>query len=294
MSNGTSSQSQKPLFSDAEFGTTGSRTKIYKTGPLFRIIQDIYIGADTFGIYGIDPRGVSAKAYFVQVQYQPRDKDGNASGPYQTVAGFISPVIYDLTLTFRGMAYRFGVDAKDVQDCLKARLDGVSRLIEHGGDFKVDVNKLQKQLLLLQSALHQLDELINGGWTHFALASGQKVARDGRLIDHLDLNIDFFRMFFPEDAFPLNYLDNQTNRVLTVGGDGFLWPLFPEGDVVQSSIGGKLLWNRFELKMSDKVAAHFPDLRITFNHALIDVYADSTENEGKLIARNKNWPTVEE
>jgi hypothetical protein len=294
MTNGSTSQIQKPLFSDAAYGTTGSRTKVYKTGPLFRIIQDQYIGADTFGIYGIDPRGVSARAYFVQIQYQPRDKEGNATGPYQTVAGFISPVIYDLTLTFRGMAYRFGVDAKDVQDCLKSRVDGVRRLIDNGGDYKFDIAESRKQLALLETSLRQLESLIDAGWTHFALASGQKMVREGRLIDLLDLNMDFFRVFFPEGAFPLKYFDPQTGRILQVGGDGFLWSLFPEGEIAQSSIGGKPLWNRFELQMSGKVASNFPDLKITFNHALIDIYADSTENEGKLVARSKGWPTVEE
>lgn len=259
-------------------GKSGEVSVLQVWAPPFYAVQQMYLTALTS--YGWSPSG---STYLVQIFYSPPD------APRGRVAGMVSVLNNDLSEYFDDNTYRAGVAIDNVHTSLTARIDAAQKLIAQGGGEELAGTQLGRQSLenlehkvaLLEHAVKDLDTLKQGGWTHVILVTGwQETSKGGKLIDHLDLNNDFFAKFYPPDAFPLAGL---TPSATLVNRDYFLRDLLPEGfSVIRNRVEGQVV-----------TCATYPRLKITFNLVRHDVLNTATGKKSKLVG-TPAWPTVED
>jgi len=260
-------------------GKSGEVTVLQVWAPPFYAVQHSY-NPELLSSYGWSPSG-STK--FVKIIYSPPD------APRGIVAGMVSVPNEDLSEYFDDNTYRAGVAIDEVHTSLTARIDAAQKLIAQGGGEELAGTQLGRQSLenlehkvaLLEHAVKDLDTLKQGGWTHVILVTGwQETSKGGKLIDHLDLNDDFFTKFYPPDAFPLAGL---TPSATLVNRDYFLRDLLPEGfSVIRNRVEGQVV-----------TCATYPRLKITFNLVRHDVLNTGTGKKSKLVGAPA-WPTVED
>jgi hypothetical protein len=262
-----------------ENSKSGSYMDFTAVGVPFYSTQRYYL-LEPLTNYGWCP---SNSAYLVQIWYAPYD------APKGRVAGMISVANEELTDYFDDGTYRVGVSASKVRDSLTYRIDAAKKLLSQGGAEKLAetamgreaVDNLEGKVARLNHCLADLDELARAGWTHLVLATGwQEPDRNGRELDRLDLNDDFFSKFYPLDAFPLAGL---TSGATWVHRDYFLRELLPEGFMVTT--------NRAEGQVV--TCSKYPRLKITFNLVRHDLLDEKTGKKAKLVG-TPSWPTVED
>ena len=227
--------------------------------------------------------------YVVWIVYRPLDKDGNLICEPAIVAGYVSPPNKDISEFFSPEnKYRIGVSADDISYSISERIDIVQDLIEQAtDDQRVDLELKHK---ILATRLTKINELRDAKWTHAILATGWRYfdRKERKFVDRLDLNLDFFDFFYPKEAFPIEKRGEQP--AIRCHRNFFLFKaLFPEGKLVESKHLGLKLWNRYEWKMGISASQKFPNLKITFNHAPLDVWS---QESGKIAKLMKRWPTI--
>ena len=213
------------------------------------------------------------------------------------ITGFISQKPENVSAFFPSNEFRIGVRTSDVHDSIEARINAAKEFLELERNDKLDmdvfnkgklaseaIKNLEIKLSLLENAFEVIKGIINKGWTHIIVVSAWKEGKT----DRIDLNNDFFDVFYPKEAFPIaGYISDSPTWV---NRDDFIWQFFPEGVTVQSMAGKNKLWNRFDYKIeSDEL----DNLRVTFNHSAIDVINENEDKVEKLLVKKK-WPTVEE
>lgn len=268
-----------------EANKSGQPADLQAKGPPFYSIQKEYLAFPLTG-YGEAPGG---DAYVIQIVYKPPD------GPPATVAGYISVPNYDVSEFFDENVYRIAADLSRVKSALEARVEAAQTILSRGGGETLDgydtgrraLTNLEQKIALLQQALADLKKVMDGGWTHIILGT----ARTEGDKDVLDLNLDFFTVFYPEAAFPLaGHTGGDPGREFWVNRDYFLWGLFPKGESTDSRYLGTKLPNRFDYALE---ASEFPRLKITFNHSSIDVLNANAGKAQKLVS-TKRWPSIKE
>ncbi|MBS4032862.1 MAG: hypothetical protein KGZ85_00235 [Ignavibacterium sp.] len=213
------------------------------------------------------------------------------------IAAFISPKPENVSAFFPSNEFRIGVRTSDIHDAIKARIDAAKEFLELERNDKLDtdlfnkgkiasesIKNLEIKLSLLENTFEVMKGIINKGWTHIIIVSAWKEGKT----DRLDLNADFFDVFYPKDAFPIaGYISGSPSWV---SRDDFIWQFFPKGVAVQSKAGKNILWNRFEYIIESK---ELDNIKITFNHSTIDVINENEDKVEKLVVQKK-WPTVKE
>jgi len=263
-------------------GNTGVANKFNKTITPFFAHSTVYNLVDPFGL-GADLVGNLA---VVQIVYDPPENELTPEAKHVTIAGFVSPVNEDLSDFFSTDAYRIGVEMSRVISELESRIENAEQVIAQKRE---DSDDVEDKVELLKSSLEMAKELDNSGWTHIILATAwRQYSRSGDFTDRLDLNFDFFDLFYPEKAFPIPSLQKGLGP-----RSFFIWDFFPEGKVVESELHGIKLWNRYRY---DFAAHQFPKLRITFNHVGVDVLSQDVRMYGskEKLRVQKKWPTVAE
>jgi hypothetical protein len=260
-------------------GKSGKAVAASVLGPPFYAVQQFYLTAP-LKTYGWAPGG---DAYLVQVFYAPPDM------PRGRVAGMVSVPTEDLSEYFDDGSYRVGVAMDRVKSSIAQRVDAAKKLIADGGSGKLADTPLGRQSLehleqktsLLERAMTELDALKRSGWTHIIVVTGwQELSRAGDVVDHLDLNDDFFARFYPLEAFPLAGL---TAEPTLVNRDYFIRELLPRDfDVEENRIEGLLV-----------TSPKYPRLKITFNLVRWDLLDKGTGKKSKLGGK-PTWPTVED
>jgi hypothetical protein len=263
-------------------GNTGVANKFNKTITPFFAHSTLYNLVDPFGL-GADLVGNLA---VIQIVYDPPEIELTPEGRRVTIAGFVSPVNEDLSDFFSTDAYRIGVEMSRVISELESRIESAEQVIVQKRE---DSEEVEDKVELLNSSLEMAKELDNSGWTHIILATAwRQYSRSGDFTDRLDLNFDFFDLFYPEKAFPIPSVEKGLGP-----RSFFIWDFFPEGKVVESELYGIKLWNKYRY---DFAADKFPKLRITFNHVGVDVLSQDVRMYGskEKLRVQKKWPTVAE
>ena len=246
---------------------------------------EIYIDIPPYGWF---PPG---RAKVVQIVYKGLDK-----GTLR-VAGFISEIPENVSEYFPKNEFRIGIRTSKIKESLESRIDAAKNLLELEKNNKIDTESFRKSKLatealknmeiklnVLTDCLDTLKNIIDGGWTHIIIATAWKEGNK----DRLDLNNDYFELFYPKEAFPIAGYKNDSP--VWVKRDDFIWELFPEGNIVPSRTGKNILWNRYDY-IIDSEELH--NLKITFNHSTIDVMNENEDKVEKLLVKKK-WPTVDE
>ncbi len=276
-------------------GKTGQNTSVKKKAPVFHGNQTFYLVewlTTLYGSkYGIDPNN---KTQLVRIFYRPQIDNEKRSPDYSVIAAYMSVWNVNLSTRLSKDKYRIGVDLWDVKDSISSRIDLAIKLLD-SGDIK-DTTEIGNKLDILNSVIENIDNLISADWTHIVLATAWTENKGNKTFDRLDINLDFFRVFYPRKAFPIGK-GEAGSQVKWVDRDKLILRLFPNGKLTRSRKkrpGGKKghsLWNRYELKMSKKSLAKFPNLKITFNHSRVDIWSEEDEKSKKMVSR---WPTINE
>lgn len=263
-------------------GSTGVANRFMKATTPFFAHATLYNLVDPFG-WGADLVGNLA---VIQIVYDPPEIELTPKGRRTTIGGFLSPGNEDLSDFFSTDAYRIGVEMSRVISELESRIENAEEVIAQKRE---DSDEVEDKVELLKSSLEMAKELDNSGWTHIILATAwRQYSKSGDFTDRLDLNYDFFDLFYPEKAFPIPSVNKGLGP-----RSFFIWDFFPEGKAVDSELYGIKLWNKYRY---DFAADKFPKLRITFNHAGVDVLSQDVRMYGskeKLVVQKK-WPTVAE
>lgn len=271
---------------DRPASSTGSEGSFVKPEVPFFGVQDWYLAVvlnQPLG-YGWDP---AQNAHLVRIAYRVPDENGVRSNVGTTVAAFLSVKNVDISANVGKDAYRLAVDLADVQDSLSARSDLARALGKKENGAAAE--RLRETVETLEKRIDTLTEMIQAGWSHIVLATAWTESSGGGFIDRLDLNLDFFNVFYPGECFPIGRPGTVGSGV---GRDGFVWKAFPGGRAVPSrDPNGRIAWNRYEWEFSQ--AGAFEQLRITFNHAPIDAWGQEQDQKSKLLYR-KRFPTLEE
>lgn len=276
-------------------GKTGEDTSVKKKAPVFHGNQTFYLVewlTTLYGSkYGIDPNN---KTQLVRIFYRPQIDDEIRSPDYSVIAAYMSVWNVNLSTRLSKDKYRIGVDLWDVKDSISKRIDLAIELLD-SGDVK-DTAEIGNKLDILNSVIENIENLISADWTHIVLATAWTEKKGKKTFDRLDLNLDFFRVFYPRKAFPIGK-GVAGSQVKWVDRDKLVMRLFPNGKLVRSKKsrpGGKkghALWNRYELKMSKNSLRKYPNLKITFNHSRVDIWSEEDEKSKKMVSR---WPTINE